>query len=82
MTSYREILRLHSQGLSHRSIVASCGCGKGTVQRTIERAKEHGLVWLLGPEMTDEKLKQLFSVPPKPKDSGTGSRTTNRYTVK
>jgi len=63
MTSYREILRLHSQGLSHRSIVASCGCGKGTVQRTLEKAAEHGLVWPLPPEMTDERLKQLFSAP-------------------
>jgi len=70
MTSYREILRLHSQGLSHRSIVASCGCGKGTVQRTIAHAKEHGLVWPLGPEMTDARLKQLFSAPSKPKDAG------------
>ena len=70
MTSYREILRLHSQGLSHRSIVASCGCGKGTVQRTIAHAKEHGLVWPLGPEMTDERLRQLFSAPAKPKDCG------------
>ena len=27
MTSYREILRLHSQGLSQRSIAASCEYG-------------------------------------------------------
>ena len=61
MTSYREILRLHSQGLSQRSIAASCGCGKGTVQRTVEHAKKHGLVWPLPPEMTDARLREVFS---------------------
>lgn len=68
MTSYREILRLHSQGLSQRSIAASCGCGKGTVQRTVEHAKKHNLVWPLPPEMTDERLRNLFS--PSSKDCG------------
>lgn len=62
MTSYREILRLYSQGLSQRSIAASCGCGKGTVQRTIAHAKEHGLAWPLPLEMTDERLRKLFSL--------------------
>ena len=68
MTSYREILRLHSQGLSQRSIAASCGCGKGTVQRTVEHAKKLNIVWPLPPEMTDERLRNLFS--PGSKDSG------------
>ncbi len=68
MTSYREILRLHSQGLSQRSIAASCGCGKGTVQRTVEHARKHNLEWPLPPEMTDERLRELFS--PSTKESG------------
>jgi len=68
MTSYREILRLYSQGLSQRSIAASCGCGKGTVQRTVEHAKKHDLAWPLPPEMTDERLRDLFS--PSTTDSG------------
>ena len=61
MTSYREILRLHSQGFSQLSIAASCGCGKGTVQRTVEHAKKHDLVWPLPSEMTDARLWELFS---------------------
>ena len=68
MTNYREILRLHSQGLSQRSIAASCGCVKGTVQRTVEHARKHNLVWPLPPEMTNERLRDLFS--PSSKDSG------------
>jgi len=61
MTNYREILRLYSQGLSQRSIAASCECGKTTVQRTLIRAQERGLVWPLPPDMTNEKLCQLLS---------------------
>jgi len=70
MTSYREILRLYSQGLSQRSIVASCGCGKGTVHRIVTKTKEHGLTWPLPAEMTDERLRELFAAPVKPKDVG------------
>ena len=61
MTNYREILRLYSQGLSQRSIAASCECGKSTVQRTITRAQEHGIMWPLPPSMTDEQLRRLLS---------------------
>jgi len=61
MTNYREILRLYSQGLSQRSIAASCDCGKDTVQRTIAHSKEYGLVWPLSQEMTNERLRKLFS---------------------
>ena len=61
MTNYREILRLYSQGLSQRSIAASCECGKSTVQRTITRAEERGIAWPLPTSMTDEQLKRLLS---------------------
>jgi len=60
MTNYREILRLHSQGLSQRSIAASCGCGKSTVQRAITLVKEQGLVLPLAPEYTNERLRKLI----------------------
>ena len=73
MTNHREILRLHSQGLSHRSIAASCECGKGTVQRTINQAKEHGLTWPLPPEFTNEKLKKMFSIAGTPEETKTES---------
>jgi transposase len=70
MTNYREILRLLSQGISQRSIAASCGCSRSTVQRTIARAQEHDLEWPLPSEMTDEKLRKIFSPPPKPAVAG------------
>ena len=60
MTNYREILRLHAQGFSQRSIAASCDCGKSTVQRTVTRANRLGLVWPLAPELTNEQLRKLL----------------------
>jgi transposase len=69
MTNYREILRLHSQGHSQRSIAASCDCGKSTVQRTITRAAERGITWPLSSEITDEILKRLLSPPAEPSGS-------------
>ena len=63
MTNYREILRLYSQGLSQRSIAASCGCGKSTVQRAIAFVKEHGLELPLADEFTNERLTKLIHGP-------------------
>jgi len=60
MTNYREILRLHSQGLSQRSIAASCDCGKSTVQRAIALVKEQGLTFPLAPEFTNDRLRKLI----------------------
>jgi transposase len=60
MTQYREILRLHSQGISQRNIAVSCGCSRNTVANTITRASEHSLVWPLPAEMTDAKLQKLL----------------------
>lgn len=60
MTPYREILRLHSQGISQRSIAASCSCSRNTVARTIEEAERHNLSVSLPKELTDEILGKLF----------------------
>lgn len=68
MTPYREILRLYSQGISQRSIAASCNCSRNTVARTIERAETHNLTVPLSKELTDKKIGELFypKQPPTP----------------
>ncbi len=60
MTEYRTILRLYSQGISQRSIAASCQCSRNTVRKVIERAKELDLEWPLSREKTDGELDKLF----------------------
>ena len=45
MTNHREILRLKALGLTHKAIATSCGCGRNTVSRVLERAKEVNLSW-------------------------------------
>ena len=42
-TNYREILRLAKLGYSQRSIAASAGCARSTVQRVLERAESNPL---------------------------------------
>ena len=54
MTKYREILRLHSQGISQRSIAASCECSRNTVAKVLGRTEELGITWPL-PESMGEK---------------------------
>ncbi|WP_253187005.1 IS21 family transposase [Paenibacillus sp. GP183] len=62
MTPYREILRLHSQGISQRNIAASCVCSRNTISKIIQRAEEIGLAWSPENEMTDGEMRQrLFT---------------------
>lgn len=61
MTKYREILRLHSQGISQRNIAASCECSRNTIAKVLKRAEELSISWPLPPTMTDGELQdQLF----------------------
>jgi len=67
MTNYREILRLHSRGISQRGIAASCQCSRNTVKNVLERAKETSLGWPLKSDRTDGDLERLLfpdSAPP------------------
>jgi transposase len=50
MTKGREILRLHSQGISNRSIAVSLECSRNTVRKVLERAGEESIAWLV-PEL-------------------------------
>ena len=63
MTNYREILRLHSRGISQRSIAASCQCSRNTVAKVLERARQLDLVWPPSSDTTEDELgKRLFPV--------------------
>ena len=58
MTSYREILRLHSLGLNKTEIASSCQCARNTVAATLQRAANCGLQWPLPEEMSDKQLSE------------------------
>jgi transposase len=61
MTQYREILRLHSRGISQRSIASSCQCSRNTVKRVLLLARSMGITWPLKEDLTDWVLeKKLF----------------------
>lgn len=60
MTKYREILRLHSQGLSGRSIASSCQCSRNTVSAVLERAERQSVSWPFKKDMTDANLQELL----------------------
>ena len=60
MIRYREILRLHSQGISKTAIARSCECSRNTVARAVQRAEEVGIVWPLDPDFSDAKLQKLL----------------------
>ena len=45
MTNHKEILRLKSLGLSNAEVASACGCGRNTVTRTLQRAKNALLSW-------------------------------------
>jgi hypothetical protein len=62
MNQYREILRLHSQGISQRNITVSCACSRNAVSKIIQRAEEVGIAWPLEKDLSDGELRQrLFA---------------------
>ena len=60
MTNYREILRLNSQGISQRSIAASCSCSRNTVAKVLSLAQEIDVAWPLREGISDNDLHRLF----------------------
>jgi transposase len=68
MTKYREILRLHSQGISNRVIAVSLACSRNTIRSVLGRAEELDIHWPLPENMSDRTLEQTLF----------GKRLTNR----
>ena len=60
MIKYREILRLHSQGVSQRGIASSCRCSRNTASKVLSRASERGLSWPFEKNTTDADLQDLL----------------------
>jgi transposase len=60
MTSYKEILRLHSLGINNTRIAYGCGCSRTTVISVLQRAKEQGLSWQSVSDLTDKELSRLL----------------------
>lgn len=60
MTKYREILRLHSQGISQRGIASSCQCSRNTVAAVVQRAEECDISWPFQKEVSDGELQKLM----------------------
>lgn len=60
MIQYREILRLHSQGVSQRGIASACRCGRATIRTTVERAERQGITWPFEQDITDADLQTML----------------------
>ncbi len=60
MTKYREILRLHEQGVKKIDIATCCGCSRNTVSFVLKRAGEIGLSWESVRELSNERISQLL----------------------
>jgi hypothetical protein len=58
MHTYREILQMHKQGFSGRSIAASCGGSRNTVAKVVGRAQELKVAY--SPEMSVNELEKCY----------------------
>jgi transposase len=61
MRKIKEILRLHSQGLSQRQIAVSCGVGQATVSEYLKAAAVAGLKWPDIAEWGEERLTEALA---------------------
>ena len=57
---YREILRLHAQGISQRGIASSTSNSRTTIREVVKRAEERNVDWPLEENMTDQTLQALL----------------------
>ncbi|MBM7581165.1 IS21 family transposase [Jeotgalibacillus terrae] len=60
MVKYREILRLHAQGISQRGIASSTSNSRNTIREVLKRAEECQTKWPLEEGMTDQDLQALL----------------------
>lgn len=58
MTNYQEILRLHSLGVSGRSIATNVSCSRSTVANVLKRSIEENLQWPVAQSMSNQMIKE------------------------
>ena len=63
MRKIKEILRLHSLGLSQRQIAISCAVGQATVSEYLKAAEVAGLKWPEVAEWGEERLTETVAPP-------------------
>lgn len=61
MRKIREVLRLHSLGLSQRQIAASCAVGQATVSEYLKAAEVAGLKWPDIAEWGEDRLTETVA---------------------
>lgn len=61
MRKIKEVLRLHSLGLSQRQIAASCAVGQATVSDYLKAAEAAGLRWPDIAEWSDDRVMQAVT---------------------
>lgn len=57
---YREILRLHAQGISQRGIASSTSNSRTTIREVVKRAEKRNISWPLEEELTDHDLQEML----------------------
>jgi transposase len=58
MRKFKEVLRLHSQGLKQRQIARSCSISQSTVHDYLSAAQASGLSWPLPADWDDSQIEQ------------------------
>src|SRR5450759_5809669 len=61
MRKIKEVLRLHSRGLSQRQIAASCAVGQATVSDYLKAAEATGLRWPHIAEWSEDQVMQAVA---------------------
>ena len=60
MIDYRNILRLHSEGHSQRTMERELYCSRHTISDVLDKAKKAGISWPLGEDVTNEMIQELL----------------------
>ena len=66
MRKFKEVVRLHSLGLTQRQIARSCSIAQSTVHEYLKAAAEAGVSWPLPAEWNEQQLEGALSRKPRP----------------